>query len=149
MIGFAAARDAIRAKVAAVTGIGVVYGYARLVTTEDDIATDMVSTGRLHYWCVVPAQGDPYGQQRHPSVHRSYTYRYDVHGFYALDAAGLSQQTFTDVVLAVINAFEQDGCNLDNTVVNAGPLQWKVSDERMFVEKLCHHAQLSIEVTEH
>jgi hypothetical protein len=149
MIGFAAARDAIRAKVAAVAGIGAVYGYMRLVTTETDIASDMVTSGRLHYWCVVPSQDNPYSQQRHPSVHRSYTYRYDVHGFYALDGAGLSQQAFTDIVLAVIAAFEQDGCNLDNTVVNAGPAQWKTSDERMFVDALCHHAQLSIEVTEH
>jgi len=149
MIGFAAARDAIRAKVAAVTGIGAVYGYIRLVTTETDIVADMVASGRLHYWCVVPAQGDPYSQERHPSRHRSYTYRYDVHAFYALDGAGLSQQAFTTVVLAVINAFEQDGCDLDSTVVNAGPAQWKVSDERTLANVLCHHAQLSIEVTEH
>lgn len=148
MIGFEGARNAIVAKIQAVPGVGIVYGYLRLVASESDILADMLSTGRLHYWSVAPAASNPHATERHPS-HAKLTYRYDVHVFYALDGAGLSQQAFTTVVRAVQDDFEAADKKLGNLVVECGPLQWTGSDERMLANVLCHHAQLSLSVIEH
>jgi hypothetical protein len=149
--GFEAVRDAVVAKIGAVSGVGKVYGYLRLVTSEAAIAADMVTDDRLNYWAIAPAGGDPHIYERHTTSHGKHIYQYDVHAYYALDESGASEQAFTTIVEAVMADFETGDKKLNGVVevAECGPLQWRESDQRMLVNVLCHHARLSLRATEH
>lgn len=143
-------RTALAAKVQAVTGIvGVapVYDYWRHVTSEKEI-NDLLkggSQGRLHFWCVSPAQSDPLTIDNMGGCDQADPWRFDIRGYYALLDADASEKAFLTIVEAVIEAFRLDK-NLGGTVISNWPVQWPENVHVMLAGVLCHHARISVPV---
>lgn len=142
-------RALIAAKVRAVAGVANVYEYQRLVTTEAEINAVMTSAGILNYWCVTPAAGNPHVRERHPGTHDKVTYRYEIHGYYAASGSNSTETTFVSLVEAVMATFETSDKKLGGQVTECWPAQWEEHDYRMFVNVVCHHCKLTVQVREH
>jgi hypothetical protein len=142
-------RTLIAAKVQAVTGVGRVYEYRRLVTTESEILADMVSGALLNFWTVTPAEGNAQERVRHPGTHDKVFYRYEINAYYAASAFNETETTFVSLVEAVMATFETGGKDLGGQVNECWPAQCTELYYRTFANVLCHHAKLTIQVREH
>jgi hypothetical protein len=144
-----AAQALIVAKIQAVVGVGRVYQYQRLVTSESELFADTVAAGVLNYWTVTPAEASPHDMTRHPGTHGKAVYQYDVNAFMAESSAGASETAFVALIVLVMDAFEHPADCLGGAATEARPLQWQQHDYRVFGNVLCHHARLSMWVSEH
>jgi hypothetical protein len=147
-VSLATIRTSIAAKIAAVVGIaGVapVHEYLRHATMADELKTLLVGANqeRLHFWCVTPAQGNPLTIVQRMGCQDG-IYRWEVHGFYALEDAVASEKTFLNIVEKVLDALRAD-LTLGNTVrpVEGAWPGWAENDHRMMASVLCHHVRLT------
>jgi len=112
----------------------------------------MKVNGKLNYWCATQAQANPQTISRKPGRWSITTYNLDIHAFYAIDQAGASENDFVAMVCAVIADFETGDKKFNlpegSDVIEAGPLQWREANAVQLVNVLCHHARLSLTVTE-
>lgn len=141
---YAAIRDAIVTILQGVSGVENVYGYERYSADLSGLRALYNGTGTLHGWNVT--------RERTPATYRTNTqterrHRFILRGYYALDDAAASEQTFQELVEAIEAVF-RDADTLAGTAEVAGPLQVERVVPVMFAGVLCHHAELSIEAQE-
>jgi hypothetical protein len=142
-------RSALRTKVAGVTGIsGVapVYDYLRLVTNEEQIkAIFIAGQNRPHFWSVTPSRENPFEIVQRMGCQDG-IYRWEIHGFYAIDDSAASEKAFLVIVQAVLEALRTD---LKLGAANLRPYElpaWKEHDHRMASSLGLHHVLLTVGV---
>lgn len=146
-MSLALVRTRIKNLVAGVTDVGKVHDYFRLATVEAEVQALFSTSGVLKVWFVSLADQDPYTVRRLPANHELATYAFKVYGYQAVKDADGSEKTFADLVEDLIAAFRADK-KLGDTVIEAGPLQWRQAGHRTFAGVLCHYAELDLSVLE-
>lgn len=141
-------RSTVRTKVAGVAGIsGVapVYDYLRLVTSEAEIKTIMAAgQGRAHWWSVTPARENPFEIVQRMGCQDG-VYRFEIHGWYALQETAASEKAFLVIVVALLNALSAD-LKFGGTVREYELPAWREHDHRMVSTVLLHHVLVSVGV---
>lgn len=135
---------AIRTHISAVSGIGNVYGYYRLVTTREGILSVLVKNNIINAW-MVSRRSTPAERAVLPAVHRHHTMR--ITGFYGLDDSAATETTFQALVEAVQTSLDND-LTMGGYAVNSGPASVLVVDLRMIGSYLCHYTEIDFPVTE-
>jgi hypothetical protein len=143
-VSLSAIRDAIVALVQGVTGIDVVHGYERWASDLPGLRALYTTNSKLHGWNVT--------RDRTVATYRTNTqterrHRFVVRGYYALDDAAASEQTFQGLIEAIEAAIRNDD-TLGGTAEVAGPMQVQEVRPVMFAGILCHTAELVIEAQE-
>lgn len=145
--GIGAVRTSVAGVIAGVSGVGTVHNRMRLAALEAEVKALYVVGSVLKFWAVCLADDDPYIESRRPANHAHATYKYSLHGFWAVDDATSTEVTFAGHVEDVIEAFRANK-KLGGTVMEAGPAQWRESQYRTFAGVLCHYARLELAVLE-
>lgn len=150
-IDIAGIRSTIQTKVAGVTGIsGVapVYDYHRHVTNEAEILAILKGSNqqRAHWWGVTPAREAPIEIVQRMGCQDA-IYRWEIHGYYALQDAAASEKAFHVVVQALLEALRTD-TKFGGTLREYELPTWKENDHRQVGTSgiLVHHAMVSVGV---
>lgn len=146
-------RDAIHAKVAGVTGVGVVHKYERYANKTSDLAakyfSGTVPNKRLTGWFIRRASKRVTG----PAVGRFVIWNeWMIRGYMSVEDADATELTCDDLVEAICAAFQADetlGGVITGTVqdVDDGNLvgiQVEESGPVLFAGVLCHSARLKL-----
>lgn len=138
-------RSALQVLVAAVPSLAQVpvYDFVRHVTDEGEIKSLLVSSGRMHFWCVTASQTDTVQVDRKVGCDYA-TYSLDVHGYYALQDAVASEKAFLTIAEAVFEALRLTKHQTGD--IGSGPPQWVESDWRMYASVLVHHVRFTFPV---
>jgi len=139
-------RAAIVALVDAVTGVGPVYGRRRWVAEVKDVKSLFVESGHLNVW-FVRRKKTPAGHATQGPSHESRRHTFHIEGFYGLDDAADSEETFTTIVERVCTAI-RGNYRLSGTCFDNGPANVEDQDYRMLAGVLCHYALVSVEAEE-
>jgi hypothetical protein len=139
-----------------------VHRYFRSVKSEQEIASKLkhATTSKLHAWMVSLDERAftttrSSRQQGRDPMREFGLYNFALYGYYAVDDAVASEETWSDIVEDVIDAFRADK-KLNNTVVDSGPPQWVrggggegcVLMPSGNGSVLCHFAKLALPVFE-
>jgi len=138
-------REQIRTILSGVAGIGVIHEYERLAVDLKkflDLFKD--PDGRVNGWQFTRIS-TPSDRNTMPTLHRHHLFR--LRGIYGLRDEEATELTFQDMVEAIQNAFDSE-YSLNGTVLNSGPVQVRVVENRMFGNVLCHYAELELIVIE-
>lgn len=140
-------RAALATLLSGVSGMGQVHRYLRLIVDEVTAKTLLVSGGRLNGWMVTLAEDDAYEETLATGARcRRIEATFALLGYWAVNDADASEESFTDLVQAVIDALRADH-TLGGLVIVAMPPQVRRFTHVTFGKVLCHHAR--IEVTVH
>lgn len=137
-------RAALKAVVSGVTGIGQVYDYLRHIETEGEIKSELIKTGRLHFWSVTLANENQFAEEHIVGGSKAWI-TFSIQGNYALKDADASEKTFIDLVEDVLDALRVDK-TLSGTVMRMGGPKWVGPNHVTVVNVLCHHAELIVPV---
>lgn len=138
------------AGVSGISGVAPVYDYARHVTTEAEVVALLKGAGqaRAHWWSVRPATEKPFTVFERMGC-KDGLYRWEIHGWYALNDTAASEKAFDTIVEAVMTALLAD-LTLSGTV---RPLEddlpaWVANDHKQVGTSaiLCHHAEITLGV---
>lgn len=139
-------RNAIKAKLEAIAGIGVVHSYERLATRVAELKALYVSNGKLLGWHVRRIST----AETSPSVGRwTIDHRWQIRGFMAIDDATASELAFDDLIEAIRDAFRADetlGGLIKGTQVPPPTINVQLIEHGpvMFADVLCHGARLGL-----
>ena len=141
-------RTSLAAKVAAVVGIaGVapVHDYWRLVKTADELQSVLVGGNqeRLHFWFVTMAGTNPLTIVQAMGCQYG-IYRWDIHGYYAIEDAPASEKAFLNIVEKVMDSLRTD-YRLGDTVIEVSGEwpSWAEFNAVTIVNVDCHHVRLT------
>lgn len=138
-------RDALKALVQGVTGIGNVYDYQRHVENEAELKSLYVSGSRMHYWCVTLGPDEKFVETRYPASHSKAWITFAIRGYYALKDADATEKTFVNLVEDVLDALRSNK-TLGGVCLQSGPARWTGPNHVDIVNVLCHHAELIVPV---
>jgi hypothetical protein len=143
-VSLATVRASIKGVLVAASG-GKVHDYLRLIEAEKAIADELMVSKKLHAWCITLDESEPFSEKRLPACHALADMAFVLHGWYAVDDSAASEKTWADLVEDVMDAYRADK-KLGNTVIEAGPAQWREAGYRSYVGVLCHYARLTLSV---
>lgn len=138
-------REQIALTLSNVDGIGVVHQYQRWVSTWEkllDLFQD--AEGRINA-CMITRQKTAAERQTMPLVNREHTFI--IKWVYGLKDSAASELVFQDLLEAAQDQFENE-YSLGGFVLNSGPLQINIVENRMFGKVLCHYAETELPATE-
>lgn len=138
-------REAIRAKLAGVAGIGVVNDYERYAVSISEFKAFFVAAGQVKGWLIRRAAT----QETSPALGRYVvTHRWQLRGYMALDDSAGTEKTFDTLVEAVRDAFRADetlGSVVAATVIDGeAGIQVEDSGPVMLAGVLCHGVRLKL-----
>src|SRR5437660_1165598 len=120
------------AGVAGISGVAPVYDYARHVTTEAEVLALLKGANqtRAHWWSVRPAREKPFTVAQRMGC-KDALYRWEIHGWYALNDLAASEKAFDTIVEAVMIALLAD-LSLAGTVrpIEGDLPAWVVNDHK-------------------
>ena len=139
-------RDAIKAKLEGIAGIGIVHKKERLAARVADLKALYVSNGQLLGWHIRRVATSEVS----PAIGRYTTdHRWQIRGFMAIDDAADSEIVFDELIESIRAAFRADetlGGTIGGTqappptigaqLIESGPV--------MFADVLCHGARLQL-----
>lgn len=108
------------AVLATVPGIGNIYQYRRIMREEDQVNAILYHTGqaRINGWMISPAGSNTSVTERNPG-HAGIgvkgggnvltTFQFQIEGYFGIDDAAASEQTFRDLTWAVADEFNAYG----------------------------------------
>ncbi len=138
-------RDAIKAKMETVAGVGVVHRYERLAARVADLKSLYVTGGQLRGWHIRRVAMS----QVSPAIGR-YTIdnRWQIRGFMAIDDSAETELVFDGLIDSVRDAFRADetlGGLIEGTQAPAPTLGMQLIEHGpvMFADVLCHGARLA------
>ena len=140
-------RSEIKTILEAVDDIGIVHDYDRWAKNWDDfLSLFKTADNKIHGWCFF-RKATPAKRDTMPTIQRTHHFR--IKGIYGLSDADASETTFQDIVEAIQDAFDSKYM-LNNAagVINSGPVQVHLIENRLFGKVLCHYAELDYEVIE-
>ncbi|WP_119301139.1 hypothetical protein [Dongia deserti] len=139
-------RDAIKAKLEAIPGIGVVHKYERLATRVADLKALYVTGGQLRGWHIRRTATNEVS----PTL-GSYVidHRWQIRGFMAIDDSAESEIAFDNLIEAIRDAFRADetlGGLIKGTQVPPPTIGVQLIEHGpvMFADVLCHGARLNL-----
>lgn len=143
-------RDAIKAKLDAITGIGKVHTYERYSQKQSDLVAFYkdVASGRLLGWHISRVAS----REAYIDIERWVRdHDWKIRGFMALDDADETQETFDTLIESICDAFRVDpslGDLIFSTVIEEKNHQAGVQVEEvapvLFGGVLCHSARLAL-----
>jgi len=129
----------LKTDVEAVSGIGKVYDYRRLVKKDQVRSERFVdSTGKFHFWEISREDGAGSSDYNTLVVKRDL---WSIEGWYALDDSAESEKTFQAVVNDVVDALNQDRL-LNDTGYIVEPIETPEFNHEMKADVLCHHSKI-------
>ena len=122
----------------AVTGIGTVHAYERWAADWTGFLTHFkTESNKINGWTVSRRKTES-DRDTMPTLNRKH--RFVMRGYYGLKDSAATELTFQALVEGVQDAFESQYL-LGGTVINSGPVQVLVIEQRMFGSVLCHYAE--------
>lgn len=138
-------RAQLAAMLGAVEGMGIVHEYERFAKEWSRFLDFFKAPdGSINGW-MISRQATPARRDNIPTIERRH--KFILRGFYGLNDAAASELTFQDLVDRVQAAFDNDN-TLGGTVLDSGPAQVEIVENRVFGNLLCHCAEISIEAVE-
>lgn len=146
--------DLVAAKLAAVSGIGVIHKRRRKVQTEVDARSIWYSDAqsRIHAWHISLTDGPTVNSTRHPGFGAvgsgiAGTVLSDfgivLEGVFGIDDAADSETTFRAIAWDVVMAFNREG-KIDNAITQQGPTLWERWGYQVLASMYeVHYARLS------
>lgn len=140
-------REAIRVKVAAVAGIGIVHDYERYAAAQSEFKALFLSAGQVRGWLVRHLGL----REQAPYIGRTVIdHGWQIRGYMALDDSAATEKTFDNLVEAIVLAFRNDD-SLGGLIATMNPEDQSFSGVReedsgpvMFAGVLCHSARLAL-----
>jgi len=140
-MSLAAIRGSIVTVLSSVPGIGTVHAYERWAADWTAyLSFFKTEENKINGWTVSRRKTES-DRDTMPTLNRRH--RFIMRGYYGLKDSAATEHTFQALVEAVQDAFE-DQYLLNGTVINSGPVQVQVFENRMFGNVLCHYAELEL-----
>jgi hypothetical protein len=145
-------RAQIKTVLDTVTNVGRTHDYLRWAIDEtafDDLfGTSVSDTDQYRGWMIAWlgfTQEEPY-TGRDSDQYRTHTFQID--GYLGLKDSKATEKTFAALTEAVCNALDADSTiNSSDFAHMRMPVQC-IADSRLFYGKLCHHAEITLQVVE-
>lgn len=139
--------DALKDKVEAVSTTRNVYTFWRNVRFIKDRYERFVDTGgrRIHTWMITRSEAPQISDSASGAV-RQHTF--DIHGYYQVEDANESEETFQDIADDVIQYINTNQTFIDTTAMLSGVPQLITFEATPFCGVLCHHAHVQVIVEE-
>jgi len=143
-MAYAAIRDYIKAQLLAVTNMGQVHDYLRLVNTWAKLEEYFTKNNRLNVWAIV--RGDTRTAWQGGNI---LIKRHTIHlvGLYGLRDDAATEKTFLTLVDAVMEKFQEDH-NLGDNCLTTDPPEVVDLGHRTVSNILCHRAVVRLQVYE-
>lgn len=145
---YSTVRDSIKAQVAGISGIGQVHDYERYSADWSSYFTLFGGTNQILGWWItwdgIPESG--VDGERMGSV--AETYRYTVHGIMGLKDSTASEETFDDLIEAVVAKLRnQRDYGSANVIDYSTRVSVPVIETRQYGSVLAHYTEIRVEVT--
>lgn len=145
-MGFATFRDEVKTTLEAVTGIGRVYDFMRLITHWENFKRDAVKDGRVNVWEITRLTLEeelesPQGQGAVEGCFRD-AHLITIIGHFSVKDEDESEKTFQDLIDAIVAAFRANNTLGEQTLIPSQPQVPSIGHE-MFASVLCHAVQIN------
>ena len=145
-MGFATFRDEVKTTLEAVTGIGRVYDFIRLINHWEEFKQDAVADGRINVWEITRLTLEeeleaPQGQVGVEACFRD-AHLIAIIGHFSVKDEDESEKTFQDLIDAIVVAFRQNNTLGQTTLIPQQPQVPSIGHE-MFASVLCHAVQIN------
>jgi len=140
-------RSKLNTRLSAISAVGIVHDFKRLVMTWSDFETKFVESSKVNTWIIQRYNGSVYSWDQRNVGGVNPLRTFEVWGLLSLSDADESEKDFDDIVAAVEDDFSNNRI-LDTAFYKIEAITTSL-DEYQFCGVLCNRCVLTLQIREH